>query len=181
MVFGAWGLAVQPAAAEDPHVQADVRISGRQLNAFDDAGEQVAVILDDFEMVIGDRRVTARDAVVWISSRQAGQATLHDIIIIVYAEGDARLIEPWGGETGDPMMYLVFHVNGSVTTTGTGSTSQEAMTDFPLYRRGQAARRDAGQSMTTDAADAPTPLSPHPPPELLLTDQPPASPMPTAD
>ncbi|MHC4561899.1 MAG: LPS-assembly protein LptD [Planctomycetota bacterium] len=164
-----WSGQAAWARAED-YAQVDVKITGGTIQAFDDGDEQPLMVLDDFKMTVGERVLTGRDAVIWISSRKVGTVELKDIH--VYVEGDAELAESGAASTGDRLMFVVFQVRGRVSAES-AEKSDKPLAELPLYRRAQAARRElnapsAGDGNETAAKKA---RDPHPAPDLFRLEE----------
>jgi len=123
-----------PAAIEYAHD--DVRISGKVLHAFSDAGHDVTVALGDFKLVFGWRVLSGRDAVLWIETRQMGNRPLHDLT--VYIEGDARAEEA-GAVTSDKTLLVTLHTDGRIRSSV--RVEQRDLANLPLYARAVEARQ----------------------------------------
>ncbi|HUS48161.1 MAG TPA: hypothetical protein VM098_08575, partial [Phycisphaerae bacterium] len=140
----AWAVAlaaVSPsaAAAEPQYILEDLRVSGKQIHAFADADEQVTVVLGDFQLALDQRRLSGRDAVLWIRQQKFGKAERHDIT--VYVEGDARLVEPDGTTTVQATMLVTLHQQGRISAGQV--MAGRPLTELPLYRSALQARERA--------------------------------------
>ena len=144
-------LVVPAAAAEPQYVLADVRIEGKQLHAFNDAGQEVTIALGEFRLSVGGRVITGRDAVLWIGTQQVGRAVRHDIT--VYVEGAAADTGPARPpRTGETLIATV-HSEGRISAGG--SFVDRPLLDFPLYER-------AKQALVEFAAAPAEPAAPPP-------------------
>ncbi|MCJ7545138.1 MAG: hypothetical protein MUP47_11380 [Phycisphaerae bacterium] len=144
------------AAAEYAHEE--VSISGQEILSFTDDGTPVTVVVEGFQLTMGDRTLSGRDAVIWIDSRPAEAVTQNDIT--VYIEGSAQVVEP-GGTTTDTTLVVTLQTDGRVRT-GRRVVPRD-LRDFPLYQRAVQARKAAGgPPVTPPAAAGPeaTPLAP---------------------
>jgi len=161
-------LDVPICVAQTTLAEHDAEITGRELQNFEDQGEQVSVILGDFHLTLGEQVISGRDAVVWLTARTTG--SIRQNVIHVYVEGDAKVVEPDGTETGDHSMFLVLKTTGRVAAKAL-QRSERPLKDFPLYRRAQQARQQATQGEGGDAAD--TRKSAEELPQLIFSDTPP--------
>ena len=151
------------------YVHEDARITGKSINSFTDAGEQISVVLGNFKLTMGRRVLSGRDAVIWIRSVKAGNTVRHRMI--VYIEGQATIVEPNGTSTNDRMMLVTIHHDGRIDAAG--AMSPRALGDFPLYKRAlgvrhRAARKDAGKPEAQTRPARPRA------PELIVGAEPPA-------
>jgi len=163
-------LAATSAKGQTPLAQHDATITGREIQTFEDQGEAVSVVLGDFSLVLGERRISGRDAVVWLATRKAGAVKQN--VIHVYVEGDATVVEPDGTATGDDRLYMVLETTGRVTAKAL-QQSEKPLKDFPLYRRGLAARAEIfqpGAEETSDGREEAEQL-----PQLIFSDSPAAA------
>ena len=158
------------AYAQAPLAAHNVRITGREIHTFEDQGEQVSVVLGDFHLTLGEREISGRDAVLWLTTHTTG--TIRQNVIHVYVEGDAQIIEPDGTVTGDPRIYLELKTTGRVTAHPL-QQSTRPLRDFPLYRRAQDARRRAQEGPDEAAEASAARRSAEQLPELIFSDQPP--------
>ncbi len=136
------------ASAEEPQcIQGNADISGREVHNFADSVRRVSIIRGDFKLTLGERVLTGRDAVVWISDYGEADENLHEIT--VYMEGDrqqpAAVIEPGGIENHDRVMLVVLDVDGAINVPGRESEGKPE--DFPLYKRGVEARKKAAEGV----------------------------------
>lgn len=129
-------VTAQVLAAEYAHQ--DVRISGRELLTFTDAGTAVTVVVGNFQLTMDDRVLSGRDAVVWIDTHTVGNAPQYDLT--VYVEGEGKVVEP-GGTTTDQTLLVTLRTDGRIRTDH--SVVQRDLKDFPLYRRAVQARKVA--------------------------------------
>ena len=155
-------LAAGPAGGEPlQYVQDDAQLSGAQIHAFTDAGQDVTIVLGGFRLTAGGREITGRSAVLWIAADTSGGVTRHAITI--YVEGDAKVREPGGAVTTDRVMLVRMYLQGRISAKG--SLIKKPLKDYPLYERAKAFRRKA-----------PTPATqptPHEPPVLIVRESPP--------
>jgi len=121
---------VWPAGAAE-YIDADAKITGKEVHAFQEQGGNVTVVLGAFEMTVGERIIRGRDAVLWIQTHDDGRIVRHDMTI--YIEGDAQVIEPGGASTSDRTMLVTVHSQGRLTASG--HFSQRSLAEFPLYHR----------------------------------------------
>ena len=148
------------AAGVGTYIQADARLAGSQIHTFADRGENVTVILGDFRLAVGERRISGRNAVAWVRAQKAGGVTRHDVTL--YVEGDAKVVEPGGAATTDRVMLV--HVRFQGRLTARGNMVDKSLKDYPLYKRASAFR---GKAATTKPVR-------HGPPLLIIRETPPA-------
>ncbi len=139
--------------ASDEYVHEDARISGKEIHGFVDAGENVSVVLGDFRLVVGKRVLTGRDAVVWVKQKKFRNTIRHDIV--VYVEGDAKMVEPSGTSVEDRWMIVVIHQDGRLTAAGL--VSNRPLKNFPLYRRAVDRRKGAASRAKDTSRTRPAP------------------------
>ncbi|MFW6062264.1 MAG: hypothetical protein ACOC93_05590, partial [Planctomycetota bacterium] len=124
------------AGAQDVQtVPEDVEISGKEIYTFLADERPVTVVLGDFSMTVGRRRVTSRDAVIWIRRLPGGARE-----VTAYVEGNARVREPDGAELTDDQILVTLRHRGRVTARG--ELDRRSLEQFPLYRRALDARRE---------------------------------------
>ena len=117
------------------YVRADASIAGKEIHSFIDGGRNVTLVLGDFELTVGEKKVSGRDAVLWISTDSSGKLDRNDIICYVEA---GKVSEPGGYSLTDESMVVTVHNEGSLRASG--NLSDRPLRDFPLYTRGEAAR-----------------------------------------
>jgi len=155
---------VSAALGEEPeYIFEDVRLTGRQIHAFQDSGENISIVLGEFKLVLGKRILSGRDAVIWIRRAKVGGVDHHDIT--VYIEGDAKVAEVNGTTTTDRVMLVRLHQAGRIIAAG--AMAKRPLKDFPLYKRALRARTAPA------AASRPAPRKP---PELVVVRQPATAP-----
>ncbi len=160
----------QGASGRVPLANDNALIAGREIQTFEDDGEQVSVVLGDFSLTVGDRKISGRDGVVWLTTETV--AAVEQNVIHIYVEGEAKIVEPDGTETGDHTLYIMLRTTGRVTAEAL-QQSEKTLKDLPLYRRGRSARRLATQGPEPD--DDETPAAPRRAeqlPELIFSDTP---------
>ena len=147
-------LAAAPAAVADEYIHEDARIRGKEIHSFQDANEDVLVVLGDFSLTLGKHVVSGRDGVLWVRTRSAGGGLgLNDIEL--YVEGNARILEPGGAATSDRHMFVSVRSLGRLGAIGT--MSDRPLINFPLYRRAVVSRASARQGPPPrPTAEAPT-------------------------
>ena len=128
------------------YVQTEAMLTGNEIHAFQDAGQNVAVVLGDFRLeLIGERTIVARDGVVWINSHPSGPTERHDIT--VYAEGGATLIDSDGTERSAEKIVVTFHSEGRFSAEGL--LTDRPLVNFPLYLRAKEARSAPRRELTS--------------------------------
>lgn len=127
--------------AEHVYLLEDVVILGKQLHSFSSEGESVSVVLGDFSLTLGRRKLIGRDGVLWIKEHRLGQRVLRDIR--VYIEGDAsrhaQVVEADGTTTRDRVLFVILHQQGSLRARVVSHGEQPVET-LPLYQRAKAMR-----------------------------------------
>ncbi len=145
---------------EPVYLDEDALITGKQMRSFSAGGESVNVVVGDFTLTIGKRRLSGRDGVVWIAERRVGPEVLRDIH--VYLEGDpgrpAEVVEPDGTITKDRVLLVAVHQRGSLRAR-VGQHSQEPAETLPVYQRAEALRRGLAPPHPATAS-APAPPGP---------------------
>lgn len=128
-------MAVPAAAADLTYIQEDATLAGQTMHVFEDAGEQVTIVVGGFRLEVGKRTVSGREAVLWIKEYKFGQGARRDIIL--YVKGNARILEPDGAATGDQSMLVALHQQGRLAATGPGggriNLARQSLVDDPLY------------------------------------------------
>jgi hypothetical protein len=134
---------VARAQAQPLYLPAEARIEGKELHAFEDEGRMVTVVLGPFALEVDDRRITGRDAAVWVRERVLGRTRLRELL--VYAEGDVKITEPDGATVSDSRMLVIVRHKGRLAAEGTWVATP--LRDYPFYIRAREARRKylAGQ------------------------------------
>ncbi|MFP4353660.1 MAG: hypothetical protein ACLFUJ_00950 [Phycisphaerae bacterium] len=140
-------LAGQIAQAQQRYLAEDVRVVGKEFHAFTDAKQPVTVVLGPVQIQAGQRSITARDAVIWVSPDRSNQAGLREMHI--YLEGDVRVVEPGGATTNDARMLVVLRHRGGLSAKGVWV--DRPLDDYPLYLRARQVR----QKYLTQADQAP--------------------------
>ncbi|MFW6132364.1 MAG: hypothetical protein ACOC8F_00600, partial [Planctomycetota bacterium] len=139
--LGAMLATVSAAADESPEcVYEDAEIHGRAIYAFSDDGQPVTIVLGGFELRMGERRVTGRDAVLWVRNVRAAGPDRHRIT--VYVEGRAEA-------TGAADEAMIVHVLQQGRLSTAKPVRQRNLAGFPLYERAVAARRRAAEAAAT--------------------------------
>ena len=134
------------AEAGEGYIHEDVILSGRELNSFTVGDETVNVLLGDFSLTLGKRRITGRDAVLWMRERQLGNQTLRDIQ--VYVEGDdktpAKVVEAGGATTTDRVIVVSLRQQGllraKVDQNGTAD-----LKSLPMFARAEQMRKQEAE------------------------------------
>ncbi|NQU76259.1 MAG: hypothetical protein HQ546_08120, partial [Planctomycetes bacterium] len=127
----------------DEYLPEDVRISGREMHSFSVDGRPVSVVLGDFSMTVAQRRISGRDAVIWITQQDLPGRTLREIV--VYVEGKAQVIEPAGTITRDKAILVTVRHSGSLWA-GVGARFERSQEDLPVYKRGLAMRESVAKA-----------------------------------
>ena len=135
-VFAALAILAASAVSAQQYVQATAEVSGKEIHNFTDDGQNVTVVLGEFSLTVGERRITGRDGVLWISTDTS--AKLHQNNITVYSEGGVQVTEPDGQHLSDRTMVIVFRNAGKLTAEGL--MSDRPLQNFPLYNRAKKAR-----------------------------------------
>ncbi len=128
---------VAPAAENEGFLPEDAIVSGAEMHTFTADGEPAAVILGDFEMTIGGRRLRGRDAVLWIDETVRGGRSLRTIEL--YIEGAAEIVEPGGAVTTDRAMLVTIRHRGKLRSD-VGRRFDQNSESLPVYKRAVAMR-----------------------------------------
>jgi len=123
-------MASLSAAMASDYIQADARFSGREIYSFQDEGRQVTIVSGGFRFTVGDRVLSSREAVLWVSSTDP-DAMKHNVV--VYLEGNAKVEDLGGASTTDKTMLVELHIQGRIVAAG--RVVQKSHTDLPLYQR----------------------------------------------
>ena len=147
---------------EHTYLQADTLLSGKEMHTFTTNGETGNVVLGDFSLSVGDRTISARDAVVWMKETRLGDQVLREID--VYAEGNsqhkAKVVEPDGTTTTDRVIYVSFRQRG-VFRARVGRHGQQDIRSLPIFGRALAMRATLASPADVEAptdADRPAVL-----------------------
>jgi len=135
----------------------DVKIRGKEIVTFTDGREPVLIVVGDFQLTLGKRTITGRDAVVWVNPIEGDQAARNRIT--VYVEGNARDVAADGKVTSDSVMLISILQQGKLGTVA-DHLSERQIKDFPLYQRAVAARQrtsSAKEPQTGQDTDAGAP------------------------
>ncbi len=141
--------AAQPNPAEQPLLASeisdrDVTLHGRYLRRWtEEDGSWVLMFNGGFQMQMGSRRMSAKNAVVWITPRERADGPDYRELT-VYLSEDAEVREPGGTVTIDHVLLV-----RGLRTLGPIITSQDAhvsepLPESPLYQ--QALRDRAGSA-----------------------------------
>jgi len=153
-----------PATLAAPeYVNADVKISGNEIHAFEDGGENVTVVVGSFRLTMGQRRITGRDAVLWVKTDPGEKIDRNDIT--VYVEGSARVSEPGGATLTDRDMIVTVRNAGRLSASGV--LSERPLKGFPLFERAKAARKEWAMRSTPRGR-----VTRSAPPQLVLAEAP---------
>ena len=137
LVLGAASQRTVSAEPSKEYVHEDAKISGKMIHAFDDNGEAVSVVLGEFKLTLGKRTISGRDAVIWVRETKVGRVTRHEVM--VYVEGNAKIVEPEGTTTQDRWMLLTLRLQGRIEAEGL--MSDRPLKNFPLYQRALTRRK----------------------------------------
>ena len=163
----------QPAGPRpsDQYVQADAKIAATEIHAFSDQGENVTIALGNFSLAVGGRKVTGRDAVLWVKTDSSRPMERHEIT--AYVEGDAKVAEPDGSSLSDRTLLVTLRSEGKLSAEGAFST--RPLNDFPLYQHAKEARQKS--KTAAKAASAP---ALHEAPAIVRQEPPVPQPQPAA-
>ena len=155
-----WGQV--PAEQTQPvYLHEDAAITGKQMCSFSSDGEAVTVVLGEFSLTIGRRKLSGSDGVLWIRERRLGRQVLRDIQ--VYIEGDAtrpaEVVEPDGTTTRDRLLFVVLRQQGALRAR-VGAHSRRAVETLPVYRRAVAMRKGLTSRPATRPGETPAPEPP---------------------
>ncbi len=139
------------------YIPEDIVLSGDEVHVFQVDGNTVTGFVGGFSMRMGRRRVSARDAVMWVEDESVAGKPRRSVHL--YIEGAARIVEPDGATTTDEAMVLSLRQQGRLEAKGTFST--KSLASFPLFRR-------AREAMRAHRAQPAAPPA-HPAPPLRIT------------
>ncbi|MCK4625201.1 MAG: hypothetical protein KAV00_07820, partial [Phycisphaerae bacterium] len=140
-VFIVPAICTASAAGDDQkvYVRANASITGKVMHTFTASGETVDVVEGNFSLTVGGRKISGANAVLWITERRVGKATLRDIK--VYIEGDstrkAKIVEADGTTTTDRTIMVTLHQRGRLRVE-VARHSDESRASSPLYKRAMA-------------------------------------------
>lgn len=119
--------------------ESDVELFGKlaHLWTLPDATE-VIQFYGEFALHVGPRRITSRDAVVWMTADQYEGRPFQRFD--VFAWQDARVVEPGGSVTSGPVLLVTLQSFGSVSVSFDARTD-ESSAESPLYQRADRVRR----------------------------------------
>ena len=152
----AMAVAAVPVRGEElsweDYLHEDVHISGREMHAFAVDAEPVAIVLGDFVLTVGGRRLSGRDAVIWIRETRTGERVLRRIV--AYVEGPVEIVEPGGAVTRDRAMLVTLHHTGSLRAE-VGVHLDLPVANLPVYKRGVAMRGSVSGPSSRPAVETP--------------------------
>ena len=91
----------------------DVEMFGLMVYLWrDDAGADVVHFVGDFEMHVGQRRLKAREAVIWMGTGRFERRDYHSFEVVLWR--DAQVLEPGGTTTSGPILYVTLNSFGKV-------------------------------------------------------------------
>jgi hypothetical protein len=91
----------------------DVELFGLMVYLWrDDAGAEVVHFVGDFEMHVGQRRLKAREAVIWMGAGRFERRDYHSFEVVLWR--DAQVIEPGGTTSSGPILYVTLNSFGKV-------------------------------------------------------------------
>jgi len=131
----------------------DVEMFGALVYLFaDEDGTDVIHFVGDFELHLGPRRLQAREAVVWMTSR-THRGNAHRSFE-VFLRRDAKVTEPAGTVTTGPVLFVTLNSTGKVRVSADRKAFESsAETEvFQEARRVRLQVRDAGQADLSKAA-----------------------------
>lgn len=128
------------APAADIYVHEDAVVTGKVMHTFTLEGETVNIIVGDFQLSVGKRTLSGRDAVMWIKERKLGPQALHDIQI--YIEGKVRIVEADGTATSDERALVTLRQQGELRAK-VDRYGEERLENLPVYHRALEERRQA--------------------------------------
>ena len=128
--------------AEKVYLQEDAVIAGEKMHTFSAGSEAVNVVLGSFSLIVGERSLSGRDAVVWVKQRHLRQQVFRDIDVYIRGDGQrpAQVVEPDGTTTTDRVLLVVLRQQGALRAR-VGRHSTEAALDLPLYQQAVAMRK----------------------------------------
>ncbi len=116
-------------------------------------GTSVVQCEGDFSLHMGPRRLSSRDAVIWIRSDKWRGQTYQTLEVFLW--GDARVVEPGGTVSTGPMLLVTLRSFGRLQLN-TDATSSESAEGSALYGRALQVR----ESMVSPAPERPSPPGP---------------------
>lgn len=113
-------------------------------------GSNVIHFVGDFELQMGQRRLYAREAVIWMTPRSIEKITYLHFELLLWR--DARVVEPAGTTTRGPALFATFDTAGDVESSADKKTF-ESSADHKVYQ-------DAVRIRQALATRSPTPDQP---------------------
>ena len=145
---GQTNASAQPGAAALPPVPVgisdyDVELFGRFAWRWRQPdGTNVVQYEGDFALHMGPRRLSSRDAVIWIWQEQWQDVTY--LALEVFLWRDAKVVESGGTVSTGPMLIVTLRSSGSLQLNADATSTAPAV-DSALYRRAEQARTSAEQ------------------------------------
>ncbi|MFQ6048531.1 MAG: hypothetical protein ACE5K7_04130, partial [Phycisphaerae bacterium] len=122
----------------------DVELFGRFAYLWSLAdGTSVVQYVGDFGLQMGPRRLSSRDAVVWIRRRKWRGRNYQDIEVFLWR--DAKVVEPAGTVSTGPMLLVTLRSFGAVHLNA-DATSDESAEQTQLYRQAEQVRRQVAEA-----------------------------------
>jgi len=117
----------------------------------DEDGANVAHFVGDFELQLGQRRLHAREAAIWMTRRE------HDGFAYVHFEimlwRDARVVESAGTVTRGPALFVTLNTSGRIRTSA-DLTSDHPAGDVTTFARAENVRRTMAQRNEREPTEA---------------------------
>ena len=122
----------------------DVELFGSLVYLWrDDHGSDVIHFVGEFELHLGERRLKAREAVIWMTPQTYEGTPYHSFD--VYLWRDAQVAEPAGTVTTGPVLFVTLNSAGKIRVSADKKTF-ESSAEVPLFKEAAAVRAQVGGS-----------------------------------
>ena len=124
---------------EPEYINEDVVITGKTIRTQDIGGQKVVAVLGGMNVKIGPRTITSDQGVIWMQNKQ--DAVVADRDISIYAESNAKIVEPRNVTAMDRKMVIPVRVKGKVLLVG--ELAEGGVTGLAVYEAGIIERKVA--------------------------------------
>jgi len=118
-------------------------------------GTEVVHLVGEFELHVGQRRLRAGEAVLWMSPRTCEGRSYNYFELFLWR--DARIVEPAGTATTGPVLFATLSSFGKVTISADRKT-RESSGETPIYAEAARVRRQIAARLGPKA-EAPSPVT----------------------
>ncbi len=116
-------------------------------------GTHVVHLIGDFELSKGQQRMTAREAVIWMTVQTHEDVRYQHLEVFLWQ--DVEIIEPAGTTTQAPLMMITLNTRGRVQTHA-GRVAHESSSDTAVYQEALRVRRRLAEAASATGRAEPT-------------------------